>query len=765
MGLDTVHAAADWQNSFPDKDRLEITFHGGEPLAAGAGFYREALPLLHDGLSSRNVRFAVQSNLWPLTPELCAIFREYGVSIGTSLDGPEEINDAQRGPGYFRRTMAGIELARAHGLDVGCICTFTAQSAPRAHEIFGFFLHEGLSFTIHAALPPLRQQTPSTWALSPEDHGELLVAMLDRYLDNLSKIRIGTLDSMARGVSAQYGGICTFGDCLGGYLAVGPDGSIYPCQRFAGMSEYSLGSVHDCPSREQLATTTVWRAFQERQDRVKEECGDCPHFSYCRGGCPYNALASGGGSFRAVLRDPHCPSHRRFFSHVTDRALAEVFSEENMDTVVDNPDPGSGLLRRGKLLSLMRGGPHPYDTAQQARRILGAVALAETRSAREAAKRLAELGVVTNLSRTEAALAAMHRRLTEPATGLNNLYLHITFACNLQCTHCYAESGPERSETMPVEQLPRICRDAAELGFRHVVITGGEPLLHPEREQLLALLADLREEIKPTLTVLRTNLALPMNRALLAKVAASTDEVVVSLDGDRETHDARRGRGSYDRTMANLRDLVGLGGTAEVSLAAVLSARDANGPPGQSVRALAKELRIRRTRFRPLLPLGRAATAELEIVPESLWGHLELEELLAYGFTPTASCGMGQNLYVRPDGAAYPCYAWCGERWFLGNVFATDGLRGIVAAPAFDDLGGHTVNTNLKCRDCQWRNLCGGACRAWSGTQNQDDLDAPPVRCGHLTHRAEGLLKSALEYLGIREEAWRRAELPLADDL
>ena len=130
MGLETVHAAADWQNSFHDKDRLEITFHGGEPLATGAGFYREALPLLHDGLSSRNVRFAVQSNLWLLTDELCSLFKAHGVSIGTSLDGPEEINDAQRGPGYFRRTMAGMELARAHGLDVGCISTFTAPLCP-----------------------------------------------------------------------------------------------------------------------------------------------------------------------------------------------------------------------------------------------------------------------------------------------------------------------------------------------------------------------------------------------------------------------------------------------------------------------------------------------------------------------------------------------------------------------------------------------------------------------------------------------------------
>ncbi len=116
----TLDAGVRWQNTLGGKDPLEITFHGGEPLVPGIQFYQMALPLLRDGLA-RRVRFAMQSNLWLLTDELCDLFREYGVSIGTSLDGPEPINDAQRGQGYFTRTMAGIERARAHGLDVGCI--------------------------------------------------------------------------------------------------------------------------------------------------------------------------------------------------------------------------------------------------------------------------------------------------------------------------------------------------------------------------------------------------------------------------------------------------------------------------------------------------------------------------------------------------------------------------------------------------------------------------------------------------------------------
>lgn len=171
MRRETIAAIVRWQQRLVNGDALEITFHGGEPLVPGAEFYRMALPLLHEGLQPRRVKFAMQSNLWLLTEKLCDLFREYGVSIGTSLDGPEQINDAQRGAGYFRRTMEKIDLARKRGLSVGCICTFTPQSLPHAQEIFDFFVYEGLSFSIHEAVPSLRYPDVNGWTLAPEVPG------------------------------------------------------------------------------------------------------------------------------------------------------------------------------------------------------------------------------------------------------------------------------------------------------------------------------------------------------------------------------------------------------------------------------------------------------------------------------------------------------------------------------------------------------------------------------------------------------------------
>ena len=91
MNPEVIEAVVQWQNNLNESDSLEITFHGGEPLVPGAAFYRDALQLLRDGLAPRRVKFAIQSNLWLLDDELCQLFQEYRVAIGTSLDGQRKL--------------------------------------------------------------------------------------------------------------------------------------------------------------------------------------------------------------------------------------------------------------------------------------------------------------------------------------------------------------------------------------------------------------------------------------------------------------------------------------------------------------------------------------------------------------------------------------------------------------------------------------------------------------------------------------------------
>jgi uncharacterized protein len=271
----------------------------------------------------------MQTNLWRMTPEIAQILAEYHVPLGSSIDGPREINDLQRGNGYFEKTMRGYEIAKAQGLNVRFICTFTNQSVKSREEIFNFFLTNGFTLKLHPALPSLRSENPKQWALEPEEYGELLVYLLDKSLEHLQDMDIMNINDLCRCVFTRQGNVCTFVNCMGNTFAVGPDGSIYPCYRFVGMPEYVMGSVNDHPSREDLEKSDAWKLMHQFSDFVDTACGKCPHIRYCRGGCPYNAIAPTNGEVKSV--DPHCVAYKRIFDEITDRLNKEMFESPMME--------------------------------------------------------------------------------------------------------------------------------------------------------------------------------------------------------------------------------------------------------------------------------------------------------------------------------------------------------------------------------------------------------------------------------------------------
>jgi uncharacterized protein len=139
MSAETMEASLDFIERISNETRqrkVKVTFHGGEPLRAGYAIWKQALDGLRCRLGPRRYEVALQSNLWLLDDEFCRLFAEHKVDIGTSLDGPEDITDSQRGEGYFTRTMDGIRRARRHGMSVGCIATFTPLSVPRWRDVF-----------------------------------------------------------------------------------------------------------------------------------------------------------------------------------------------------------------------------------------------------------------------------------------------------------------------------------------------------------------------------------------------------------------------------------------------------------------------------------------------------------------------------------------------------------------------------------------------------------------------------------------------------
>lgn len=124
-------------------------------------------------------------------------------------------------------------------------------------------------------------------------------------------------------------------------------------------------------------------------------------------------------------------------------------------------------------------------------------------------------------------------------TTLPILILNAHSRCNCRCVMCDIWKR-EANDQMRTQDLARHRTSLENLGVRQVVLTGGEPLLHND----LAALCNFFRERPIHLTLLTTGILLHKRAE---EVANLFDEIIISLDGPQEIHDAiRRVSGAYN---------------------------------------------------------------------------------------------------------------------------------------------------------------------------------------------------------------------------
>ena len=123
---------------------------------------------------------------------------------------------------------------------------------------------------------------------------------------------------------------------------------------------------------------------------------------------------------------------------------------------------------------------------------------------------------------------------------LRDVRLSVTDRCNFRCSYCMPAEifGPDfaflpRAELLTFEELALVARELVALGARTLRITGGEPLVRRDLEQLVALLRAL--DASEALSGEPLDIALTTNGSLLAKLAAplraaGLNRITVSLD-------------------------------------------------------------------------------------------------------------------------------------------------------------------------------------------------------------------------------------------
>jgi len=150
------------------------------------------------------------------------------------------------------------------------------------------------------------------------------------------------------------------------------------------------------------------------------------------------------------------------------------------------------------------------------------------------------------------------------------LWLYTNFDCNLACDYCCVRSSPRTPRrALGRDTVRRIAGEAVKAGVSELLLTGGEPFLLPDLDELVSTCVAARP------TTLLTNGMLFRGRRLAAlrRMPRAGLALQISIDSATpERHDAHRGAGSWARAVAGVRTALAEG--FRVRLAATLTTTD-----------------------------------------------------------------------------------------------------------------------------------------------------------------------------------------------
>lgn len=136
--------------------------------------------------------------------------------------------------------------------------------------------------------------------------------------------------------------------------------------------------------------------------------------------------------------------------------------------------------------------------------------------------------------------------------SLSTLQVNLGYLCNLSCTHCHVNAGPQRTELMTEAVIQLIIDCIDHLGIQTLDLTGGAPEMNPHFRWLV------EEARKRNVKVIdRCNLTIllePDYEWLAEFLAANQVEVVASLPCYLEDNvDGQRGKGVYQKSVEALK--------------------------------------------------------------------------------------------------------------------------------------------------------------------------------------------------------------------
>ena len=345
------------------------------------------------------------------------------------------------------------------------------------------------------------------------------------------------------------------------------------------------------------------------------------------------------------------------------------------------------------------------------------------------------------------------------------LCLHIAHDCNLRCKYCFADGGEYmgKRELMSAEVGKKAIDFviAQSQNRRNIEIDyfGGEPLMNFDVVKEITEYA--KEQGKLHDKVFRFTIT--TNGVLLdedkqAYINENMSNVVLSLDGRKEVHDAVRkrvdGSGSYDRVVPKFQKLADSRDQNNYYVRGTFT-RD-NLDFAEDVRHL-MELGFEQISVEPVVaPETEDYSLRREDLPAIFAEYDRLAEYLVNtrkngkfvnffhfmvdleqgpcAYKRLAGCGSGHEyLAVTPSGDLYPCHQFVGKPEFrMGTVF-----DGTLDGGIRDSFMKSNIYTKEDCAKCWNRFYCSGGCAANAFNMNGDINKPYEIACEMQKKRTE----------------------------
>lgn len=299
MDFDTAKKAIDWVVAKSGKRRnIEVDFFGGEPLMAMDTVkktveYARSLEKEHD----KCFRFTITTNGVLLSDENIEYINREMSNVVLSLDGRQEVNDHMRptvnGKGSYDAIVPKFQklVAGRGAKDYYVRGTFTRENLDFSQDV----LHMGDLGFRHVSVEPCSGPQDDPFAIKEKD-----LAKVEAEYEKLAHELMNRKDInfFHFNVDLKQGPcvIKRLRGCGAGceYVAITPDGDIYPCHQFVGKEEYRMGNVFDGSFDMDISGK-----FAEQNIYTRPACRECWARFYCSGGCSASNLLVNGDISRS----------------------------------------------------------------------------------------------------------------------------------------------------------------------------------------------------------------------------------------------------------------------------------------------------------------------------------------------------------------------------------------------------------------------------------------------------------------------------------